>query len=129
MPIIIATVGLKRAMDILTTGRRFDGKEAERIGFVNKVVPADRLETEVNSLAEMLGRLPRDGIAIGKALRHMTYEAMGLTSSFTQQGIFHTWATNMRWEKDEYSFFKARRDKGVTEGYKGRDAFREGDSV
>ncbi len=126
LPIIIATVGLKRAMDLMTSGRRIDGREAERIGLVNKVVPADKLEEEVNKLAETLSRLPRDGIAIGKALRHMAYEAMGLTSSFTQQGIFHTWATNMHWEKDEYSFFKARRDKGVAGGYKGRDAFIKG---
>jgi len=129
LPIIIMTIGLKRAMDLMTTGRRVDGKEAAQIGLVNKVVPADRLEAEVNSLAEMLGRLPRDGIAIGKAARYMAYDALGLLSSFIQQGIFHSYATNMHWEKDEYSFFKARRDKGVTKGYKGRDAFREGGSV
>lgn len=123
LPVIIATVGLKRAMDLMTTGRRIDATEAERIGLINRAVPADKLEEEVNKLAEKLSRLPRDGIAIGKAQRYMTYEAMGLLSSFTQQGVFHAWATNMHWEKDEYSFFKARRDKGVREAYKGRDAF------
>lgn len=125
LPIIIATIGLKRAMDLMTTGRYIGAQEAERIGLVNKVVPTDKLEDEVNTLAETLGRLPRDGIAIGKAYRHMVYESMGLLSSFTQQGIFHAYATNMHWEEDEYSFFKARRDKGsVKDAYKGRDAFR-----
>ena len=123
LPVIIATVGLKRAMDLMTTGRRIDAAEAEPIGLINKAVPVNKLEEEVNKLAEKLSRLPRDGIAIGKAQRYMTYEAMGLLSSFTQQGVFHAWATNMHWEKDEYSFFKARRDKGVREAYKGRDAF------
>lgn len=123
LPIIIATVGLKRAMDLMTTGRRIDATEAERIGLINRAVPADKLEEEVNKLAKKLSRLPRDGIAIGKAQRYMTYEAMGLLSSFTQQGVFHAWATNMHWEKDEYSFFKARRDKGVREAYRDRDTF------
>lgn len=123
LAIIIATVGLKRAMDLMTTGRRIDATEAERIGLINRAVPADKLEEEVNKLAKKLSRLPRDGIAIGKAQRYMTYEAMGLLSSFTQQGVFHAWATNMHWEKDEYSFFKARRDKGVREAYRDRDTF------
>jgi len=124
LPIIIATIGLKRAMDLMTTGRYIGANEAERIGLINKVVPVDKLEAEVNTLAEMLGRLSKDGIAIGKALRYMVYDSLGLLSSFTQQGIFHAYATNMHWEKDEYSFFKERRNKGVTDAYKGRDAFR-----
>jgi enoyl-CoA hydratase len=126
VPVIIATVGLKRAMDLLTSGRRIDGTEAERIGLINKAVRADKLEEEVKKLTEKLSLLPRDGIAIGKALRYMAYEAMGLLSSFTQQGVFHAWATNMHWEEDEYNFFKARRNKGITKAYKDRDAFIEG---
>lgn len=125
LPIIIATIGLKRAIDLVATGRYIGAQEAASIGLINRVVPADKLEDEVNAQAEILGRLPRDGIALGKAHRHMVYESMGLLSSFTQQGIFHSYATNMHWEKDEYSFFKARRDKGsVKDAYKGRDAFR-----
>ena len=124
MPIIIMTIGLKRAMDLLTTGRNIDGKEAERIGLINRIVPPDRLEQEVNSQAELLGRLPKDGIAIGKAYRSIAFDSMGLLSSFTQQGIFHSYATNVHWEKDEYSFFKERRKKGIKKAYVDRDKFR-----
>jgi enoyl-CoA hydratase len=63
--------------------------------------------------------LPRDGIAIGKATRRLIFEGWGLTNSL--QDITHTMFTNLRWEADEYNFFKERRDKGVKEGFKGRD--------
>lgn len=125
LPVIIATIGLKRAMELMTTGEYWDGKKAEAIGLVNKIVPPEKLEETVNALAEKLSRLSRDGIAIGKAARYAAFDSLGLLSSFMQQGIFHAYQTNLHWEKDEYSFFKERRDRGVTDAYKGRDAFRE----
>ena len=122
IPILIATVGLKRAMDLLLTGRHIDGKEAEQMGLVNKAVPADKLEAEVNTLVQALALLPRDGIAIGKAARRLTYENMGLMSGFSDGYISHTMFTNLRWEPDEYNFFKERRNKGAKAGFHGRDA-------
>lgn len=120
--ILIATVGLKRAMDILLTGRHLDGKEAERYGLVNKVVPSEKLEEEVNALADAISKLPRDGIAIGKAHRHLTYDAMGLTAGFTNGYLTHTLFTSLRWEPDEYNFFKVRRDADIRTAIHQRDA-------
>ncbi len=128
LPIIIMTVGLKRAMYLMTTGDYIDGKEAERIGLVNRAVPLEELEATVNALAEKMSRLSRDGIAVGKAARYMAFDSLGLLSSFVQQGILHAYATNVHWEEDEYNFFRARRDKGVTQARKGRDAFRAAES-
>ena len=119
--ILIQTLGLKRARDLLLTGRVMDGIEAERIGLVNKAVPPDKLEEEVEKLAKVITLLPRDGIAIGKATRHLIYDSMGLTTGFTQGYFSHTMFTNLRWERDEYNFFKERRDKGVKVGFHGKD--------
>ena len=44
-------VGPAVTADILFSARRYDAAEAQRVGLVNRVVPADRLEAEVMSLA------------------------------------------------------------------------------
>lgn len=122
MQILIATIGLKRTMDLLLTGRMINGPEAERFGLVNKSVPPDKLEEEVDKLTKALTLLPRDGIAIGKAHRHMAYDTMGLTQGLAQGYFTHTIFTSLRWEPDEYNFFKERRDKSAKTGFHGRDA-------
>lgn len=119
--ILIATIGLKRALDLFITGRTFDGKEAERMGLVNKAVPVEKLEEEVNKLAKAITLMPRDGIAIGKATRHLVYDSMGLLSGGPIGYYSHTLFTNLRWEPDEYNFFKERKDKGAKDGFHGRD--------
>jgi enoyl-CoA hydratase len=43
-------VGKARALELLLTGEMIDAEEARRIGLVNRVVPADRLMAEAESL-------------------------------------------------------------------------------
>ena len=117
---LILTVGLKRARDLLFTGRRFSGKEAAEMGLVTKAVPADKLEEEVKTLAEDVSLLPRDGIAMGKASLELWLNIMGMhTASVSAAYMSHTLFTNLRWEPDEYNFFKQRRDKGLRESLHG----------
>nr|WP_277606014.1 enoyl-CoA hydratase-related protein [Glycomyces sp. L485] len=47
-------VGRAKAMDMILTGRLVDADEAERIGLVSRVVPADRLSTEAAEVAEQI---------------------------------------------------------------------------
>jgi enoyl-CoA hydratase len=51
-------VGRGRALDLLLTGRRVDASEAERIGLVNRVVPASALLDEARALATSLATKP-----------------------------------------------------------------------
>lgn len=47
-------IGDKRSRDLLLTGRLFDAEEAQRLGLVNKIVPAEELAERVRALAEIL---------------------------------------------------------------------------
>ncbi|UCG63543.1 MAG: enoyl-CoA hydratase/isomerase family protein [Deltaproteobacteria bacterium] len=124
-PILVMTIGLKRTMEILLTGRPLSGEEAEAIGFVNKAVPEEDLEQEVEKLAENLSLFSADGIAIAKAERHLNFEAMGMTAGFAHDYVTHTLATNFKLEPGEYNFLKERRDKGVTAAIHKRDGLFE----
>lgn len=121
-PIEVALIGQKRARELLLTGKLIDGTEAERIGLVNQVVPADQLDAETRKLAKSMTLLPRDGIAIGKATARLAYDSMGLSSAFGQGYLGHTLFTNIRYEEGEFNFIKRRRDVGMREAIKERDA-------
>ena len=122
---LMMTVGMRRALDLYITGRQIDGKEAERIGLVTRSVPPDKLEEEVRALAKDLCLMPRDGIAIGKACRHLFYDRMGLTDSFTYGYITHTMFTNVRHEPGEFNFFRERREKGAKAAFHEKDDIRK----
>lgn len=63
-----ALVGVNRAKEYLMTGDLLDAVEAERIGLVNHVVPADELEDRVTGTATRLARGAALAIRFNKRL-------------------------------------------------------------
>lgn len=59
-------VGLAKAYELALTGDFITAEEAERIGLINKVVPAPELEAEVNKLARRLADGPTKAIEMIK---------------------------------------------------------------
>ena len=70
-------IGQKQTRELLMTGDLIDGREAHRIGLVNRVVPADRLVAEVDALADRLARVPPDVMAPTKLMLNRAMEAAG----------------------------------------------------
>ena len=67
-------VGAGWASELILTGEIIDAAAAERIGLVNRVVPAERLAGEAKALArKILEKGPR-GIALAKAAIHQALE-------------------------------------------------------
>jgi enoyl-CoA hydratase len=70
-------IGQKRTRELLLTGDLIDAVEAERIGMVNRVVPADRLDAEVDALADKLARTPPEVMGPTKRMLNRAMDAAG----------------------------------------------------
>ncbi|MGM9425430.1 enoyl-CoA hydratase [Hydrogenophaga sp. MI9] len=82
----------KQAMEMLLTGDFISAAEAKERGLVNRVVPAEALDAEVETLvARILGK-PREAIAMGKTLFYRQLET-GMESAYQLAG--QTMACNM----------------------------------
>ena len=115
------TVGMKRARELLITGRTISGVEAVQMGLANRSVPPDELEQAVAELCSQIVLLPADGIAIGKASNHWIMDILGATSGLIQGYVTHTLFTNLRFEPDEFNFFRERREGGTRSAFHARD--------
>ena len=65
-------VGIKRAAELMLLGDRFDAQRALALGLVNRVVPADALETEAAALAARLAAGPTHAYGRTKRLLQAT---------------------------------------------------------
>ena len=80
-----AVVGLGRAKEMIMTARLIDGVEAERIGLVNRVAPADELEAVTQQLVdELLSCAP---MAVGHAKRVMDASARPALAATLEQEV------------------------------------------
>jgi 2-(1,2-epoxy-1,2-dihydrophenyl)acetyl-CoA isomerase len=68
-------IGLTRAKDLVFTGRTIDAREAERMGMINRVAPAEALREETSKMALELGNGPTMAMGIAKRLLNQSYES------------------------------------------------------
>lgn len=63
-----AIIGHQRAFELLCLGEPYDAEAAYRAGFVNRVVPAENLESEALKAAARLAAKPRAALVAAKRL-------------------------------------------------------------
>jgi enoyl-CoA hydratase len=74
-------LGMRKAKELMYTGDQISGTEAERIGMINRAVPADKLDEEVLALADRIANQSADALAVHKEAMNRWYQAMGMESS------------------------------------------------
>ena len=71
-------VGPTKAREMLYTGNLIGADEALRLGLVNKVVPREELDAEVDRLAATIAKVPAPTVEYNKKLINMAYEMMNI---------------------------------------------------
>jgi enoyl-CoA hydratase/carnithine racemase len=66
--VLVDLVGYGRALEICTTGRRVDAREALDIGLVNVVVPGAELNAAVDDFVAAISAAPHGAVSMTKAL-------------------------------------------------------------
>ena len=82
---LVRNVPVKRAMEMLLTGDFIDARTALDQGLVNRVVPPEALDAEVESLVQSIVQKPRVAVALGKALVYQQRE-LGLEAAYQLAG-------------------------------------------
>jgi enoyl-CoA hydratase len=119
--LLIETVGLRKAKEMLLTGRPLEGPEAADCGLATRCVPDAEVDRWVGDYVRAVTLMPRDGVAMGKAMIEQVMDARGAAVGSGAAWIGHGWLTNLRYDADEWNFMKARRDHGLTRAFEMRD--------
>ena len=111
-------LGPEWAKRLLLTGDPVDGKTAERIGLIYKAVPADRLEQEVEGLAQRMANIPVSQLASMKLLVNQACENMGLRTTQLLGSILDGL---MRHTPDGLAWRRLIDEKGIRAALEARD--------
>ena len=114
--------GPKKTREMLLFGTELSGAEAEELGLANICVPEEDLEQTAEEWAARVARNPRDALVTGKAIHQMALDSLGATQQFYRGYVGHTLGTGLRFEPDEFNFFRTRREHGTKEAFRARDS-------
>jgi len=110
MSLLFATVGLKRAKELMFASGVWSADNALAYGLVDFVVD-DPVE-KVSELAGMCASIMRDGIVTEKYAVFASLERMGVGHAFAAATVVGASLSNIHFQPDEYNFLKDVRDSG-----------------
>ena len=74
-------VGIKKAKEFLFLGDMISANEAKEMGFINRIVPGDKLMDEAKDMADKIAKAAPFAIRMTKASLNRTLDIMGFTSA------------------------------------------------
>ncbi len=72
---LVRSMAPKKALELMMTGRVVDAAEADRLGFVTRVVPHDELDAAVAELAATLAAKPPEAMRAGRDSFYAVWDA------------------------------------------------------
>ncbi len=84
------SVGKAKTMDMVLTGRLIDAAEAERIGLVSRVVPAEALMETALEAATRIAGLSRPAVLMAKEAVNRAFETPLSEGIRTERRLFHS---------------------------------------
>jgi enoyl-CoA hydratase len=84
----------KRASEYMYTGQELTAQEAKEMGLINRVVPLERLDDEVNELAFHVAQAPLTTLMAAKANIRRAWDLMGLRTHLQASNDLLTLATS-----------------------------------
>lgn len=99
----------RKAKEFLLAAEKFSADEAEKLGMVNRVVPADRLLAEAHELAERIAKVPPATAQVVKRSINKTLDLMGQRDAWDYHFMAHHWMHNTATALDA---LEARKAKG-----------------
>jgi enoyl-CoA hydratase/carnithine racemase len=105
-----AVVGLGRAKELVMTARTVGAAEAERIGLVNRVVPAENLLDEALGLAERIAANSPFGITLTKRVLTANVDAGSLRNAVEVENRGQTLATRGQDFSESLGAFREKRE-------------------
>jgi enoyl-CoA hydratase len=82
-------IGKSKAMDMVLTGRMIDAEEAERMGLVSRIVPADRLVDEAVATAQHIASQSRPAVLMAKESVNRAFETPLSEGIRFERRLFH----------------------------------------
>lgn len=102
------TIGLSRACELVFTGRLIDAGEAERIGLVNRVVPASELDQAVETLACEIAALPPEAVSLAKQALHAGARST-LDEALELEAVLQSYCCSTADHREAVAAFRERR--------------------
>ena len=101
-------VGKARAMELCLTGRMIDAAEAERIGLISRIVPADQLMSETMQMAQKIASFSLTAAMMIKESINQSFET-GLTEGLRFERRFFYAAFSTEDQKEGMAAFAEKR--------------------
>ncbi len=111
-------LGLTKAKWLALSGEALSGTEAAEIDLINKAVPFEQLEGEVQRCAERLAQIPLSQLAAMKLIVNQAYDNMGLHSTQLLGPVLDGY---MRNTPDALRFVETAATRGVGAAITARD--------